>query len=186
MEGDIIIGAAIGAGATVLGVRLNSRRDDRIRMEDRKSAQHAELLHAMHAYLAAINAITCEMPNELVVPPLSKFDQTLVKLGDALGLAFPAAIIGRLLQRAMYGGRHHQLLDRMVDASAHLRLVATPAVEALMLDGAGVAHKYIPGDEQWLETWTDFRDRIRTGFREVLDDLDAEPSASVALGTEAQ
>lgn len=182
MEVGIIIGAAIGAGTTVLGVWLNSRRDDRIRAEEYKRAQHSELLHAMRAYLAAIDAITGEMPNELVIPPPSKFDRQLVKVGNALGLDFPAAIIGRLLQRAMYGNRHHQLLDRMVDASAHLRLVATPAVEALMIDGTGIGRKYVPGDEQWLETWTDFRQRIRTGFREILDDPEAKPSPLPTLG----
>lgn len=72
----------------------------------------------------------------------------------------------------MYGNRHHQLLDRMTDAAAHLRLIAPPAVEALMTEGQSLADKYAPHEEQWLIDWREFRKRMRAGFREILDQFD--------------
>jgi hypothetical protein len=80
-----------------------------------------------------------------------------------------AFIINHILQRAMYGNRPHQLLDRLADASAHLRLIAPPTVEHFMIEGERLANKYTPHDERWLADWREFRLSMRSGFREIFN-----------------
>lgn len=172
MELGVIVGAVIGAGTATLGTALASRRDNRIRKEQRADARRAELQQAMRSYLAAVDSLTAEMPEDTPPkPPPSRLDPLINKMAGALSLDFLAFIITRLLQRAMYGGRPHQLLDRLADAASHLRLVAPPEVEVYMIESEQIASKYAPHDEQWLETWKDFRQRMRTGFREILDQV---------------
>ena len=166
-----VVGAGIGAGATVLGVSLTSRRDDRIRREEREDTRRAKLEQAMWRYLAAIDALTAEASGETPPPqaqPL-RIDPWLMRLAKAASLDFVAFILSGLLQRAIYGNRHHQLVDRLADASAHLRLVAPPAAEAFMVEGEGLSKRYQPRDEQWLHEWMEFRSRMRAGFRAILD-----------------
>jgi hypothetical protein len=165
-----VIGAGIGAGATVLGLTLSGRRDDRIRREERQSSRRAELEQAMWRYLAAIDALTAEASDE--PPPQAqpmRIDPWLIRFAKATSLDFVGFILGRLLQRAIYGNRHNQLIDRLADASAHLRLIAPPAVEAFMVEGESLRKRHRTRDERWLEEWMDFRGRMRTGFREILD-----------------
>lgn len=173
VEVGYIIGGVIGVGASALGYGLSSRRDDRIRAEERKAARHAELKQAMRGYLAAVDALTAEMPEDVPPkPPPSRFDSWLLKFANASSLDFVAFIIGRLLQRAMYGNRPNQLLDRLADASAHLRLIATPEVDNFMVEGEALSRAYKPRDVEWLNTWKEYRGRMRTGFREILDQLE--------------
>jgi hypothetical protein len=170
-----VIGAGIGAGATVLGVTLTSRRDDRIRREERESSRRAQLEQAMWRYLAAIDALTAEAKGEL--PPQAqplRIDPWLMKFAKLTSLDFIGFIISRLLQRAIYGNRHNQLTDRLADASAHLRLMAPPAVEVFMVEGDALAKRFKVHDERWLEDWLDFRRRMRAGFRDALDAQVAE------------
>jgi hypothetical protein len=61
MELGYIVGAGIGAGAVLLGVVLTGRRDDRVRTEERRVAERAELRQTMRSYLAAIDALTAMM-----------------------------------------------------------------------------------------------------------------------------
>jgi hypothetical protein len=174
MDPGYIIAAVIGAGATGGGVVLSNNRDDRIRSEQRDEARQADLKQAMRGYLAAVDALTAEMPGDIPAkPPPTRLDEWLLKAGKATSLDFLAFIITRLLQRAMYGKRPHQLLDRLADASAHLRLIAPPAVEAFMIEGEALAREYAPHDQHWLETWMEFRERMRAGFREALDQPEA-------------
>jgi hypothetical protein len=51
MEVGVIIGAGIGVGSTTLAGWLASRRDDRIRREERTDARRSELGLAMRNYL---------------------------------------------------------------------------------------------------------------------------------------
>lgn len=174
MEVGVIIGAGIGVGSTTLAGWLASRRDDRIRREERTDARHSELGLAMRNYLAAIAAIAAELPNDR--PPLqpSAIDPWLDKLAKLTGLDFIAYIVGRLLQRAMFGKRPEQLGDRLADAAAHLRLIAPPEVERYMIEGEQLSRKYEPGNERWLEDWKDYMSRMRVGFRATLDQLGAQ------------
>ncbi len=170
MELGYIIGPLIGAGATVLGVTLSGRRDDRIRREERESSHRARLEQAMWRYLASIDAVTAEATGE--IPPkvsASRLDPWLMKFAKVTSLDFLGFIISRLLTRAIYGNRHNQLTDRLADASSHLRLIAPPAVETFMVEGEVLSKRYKAHDEMWLEDWLDFRRRMRQGFREVLD-----------------
>ena len=79
-------------------------------------------------------------------------------------------IFVRLLQRAIYGRRAGEVTDRLVAASAHLRLIAPPAVEAYMVEAEVVTRSHRPGDKKWQEEWKAFRGRMRQGFREALDE----------------
>ena len=124
----------------------------------------------MWRYLTAIDAMTAEASGDL--PPKAQpswVDPWLMKFAKLTSLDFVVFILNRLLQRAIYGNRHNQLIDRLADASAHLRLVAPPAVEAFMVEGEELGKRYKAHDEQWLEDWKEFRLRMRAGFREVLD-----------------
>lgn len=169
-----VIGAVIGAGATVLGVTLTSRRDDRIRREERESSRRAQLEQAMWRYLAAIDALTAEASDETPPRPQPmRIDPWLMRFAKATGLDFVAFVASRLLHRAIYGNRHHQLIDRLADASSHLRLIAPPAVEVFMAEGEKLSKRFKEGDEQWLEDWRDFRRRMRAGFRDILDTPEA-------------
>jgi hypothetical protein len=174
MEVGVIIGASIGVGSTTFAGWLASRRDDRIRREERTDARHSEVGLAMRNYLAAIAAIAAELPNDR--PPLqpSAIDPWLDKLAKLTGLDFIAYIVGRLLQRAMFGKRPEQLGDRLADAAAHLRLIAPPEVERYMIEGEQLSRKYEPGNERWLEDWKDYTSRMRAGFRAALDRLGAQ------------
>lgn len=170
VELGYIIGPVIGAGATVLGVTLTSRRDDRIRREERESSRRAQLEQAMWRYLAVIEALTAEAAGER--PPQvqpTRIDPWLLKFAKLTGLDFIAFILRGLLQRAIYGNRHNQLTDRLADASAHLRLIAPPAVEAFMVEGEKLSKRFKVHDDEWLEDWLDFRRRMRAGFRDTLD-----------------
>jgi hypothetical protein len=177
VELGYIIGPVIGAGATVLGVTLTSRRDDRIRCEGRESSRRAQLEQAMWRYLAAIDALTVEATGEL--PPQAqplRIDPWLMKFAKLTGLDFIGFILSRLLQRAIYGNRHNQLADRLADASAHLRLIAPPAVEAFMVEGEELSKRHEAHDDEWLEDWMDFRRRMRAGFRDALGAPEAAPA----------
>jgi hypothetical protein len=176
MELGYIIGPVIGAGATVLGVTITSRRDDRIRREERESSRRAQLEQAMWRYLAAIDALTAEASDEAPpkAPP-TRLDPWLMKFAKVTSLDFIAFVLSRLLQRAIYGNRHHQLIDRLADAASHLRLIAPPAVEAFMVEGEKLSKRYKAHDEKWLEDWIDFRRRMRAGFRDILYAPEAAP-----------
>jgi hypothetical protein len=173
MDLGVIVGAAIGVGGTGLGVTLNSRRDDRLRKEERDASLRDELRLAMRRYLAAIDAITAELSSDLPAQtPLNRLDSQLLKIGKALGLDFVALIIGRLLQRGIFGTRPHQLIDRLSESSAHLRLIAPLEIERIMLEAEGLTKRYKPHDEQWMNEWREYRNRMRSGFRQALDQLD--------------
>ncbi len=170
MELGYIIGPVIGAGATVLGVTLSSKRDDRIRREESATARRAQLEQAMWRYLAAIDALTAEASDDPPPKPEPmRIDPFLMKVAKKTSLDFVGFILSRLLQRAIYGNRHYQLLDRLADASAHLRLICPPAVEEFMAEGEKLSKRYKPDDAHWLADWMEFRSRMRAGFREILD-----------------
>jgi hypothetical protein len=79
-----------------------------------------------------------------------------------------AHVLGRLIERAVYGRRRHDLLDRLAAASAHLRLVAPPEVDAYMIKVEVLAEEHRPGDRKWIKRWRELRAEMRQGFREAL------------------
>jgi hypothetical protein len=163
------IGALIVAATTVLVFVLTGRRERRIRAEERAATDRGELQRAMREYLAATDAVVLEAEREFPRPRLTRADRWLEKSLKGTSLEFLALIVVRLLQRAMYGRRPGEVTDRLAAASAHLRLVAPPEVEAYMVEAEGVTKRHRPGDEEWMEEWRALRERMRHGFREALD-----------------
>jgi hypothetical protein len=153
---DYIVGTLIGAGIVAA-------------TEEREGAYKAELQRAMREYLAAADAAVLEAEKEMPRPRLTRADRWVEKTLDGTPVEFLALIFVRLLQRAMYGRRPGEVTDRLVAASAHLRLVAPPAVEAYMAEAEAVTRNHKPGDEKWQEEWKAFRQKMREGFREELD-----------------
>jgi len=162
-----VIGALIATATTVLGFALNARREKGMRRELRR----AELQRAMRAFLSALDDLTLEDESYPVRPRLTRADRWVQKSLEGTSVEFIVTIFARLLERAMYGRRRYELNDRLTQASAHLRLVAPPVVEAYMKEGEALGRRYRAGDEQWREEWREFRSRMRQGFRDALDDL---------------
>lgn len=165
-----IAGAVIGAGAVLAGVLITIGRDSRIRKEERNATKRRELQQAMQEYLAALDALMLEADDFPVPIRQTRVDRWVAKEVRGTTLEFLLHLIYRLLKRVVYGHRHDDLSDRLVAASAHLRLVAPPAVEQYMVEGESLGKEHRDGDEQWKERWKEFRSRMRTGFREALDD----------------
>jgi hypothetical protein len=69
----------------------------------------------------------------------------------------------------MYGERPGVPLDRLADASAHLSLMAPPAVDALIAEAENLTRSYAPHDERWMADWKEYRSRLRQGFRNELE-----------------
>jgi hypothetical protein len=168
LEGTLI-GALIVAVTTVLVFVLTGVRERRIRSDERAAAERGELQRAMREYLAATDAAVLEAEREFPRPNQTRIDRWLDRSLKGTSAEFVALIFVRLLQRAMYGRRTSEVTDRLAAASAHLRLVAPPEVEAYMVEAETVSKKHSPGDEKWMEEWRALRTRMRQGFREALD-----------------
>jgi hypothetical protein len=125
----------------------------------------------MRSYLSALDDLTLEDEAYPVRPRLTRADRWVQERLAGTSVEFLVTIIARLLERAMYGRRRHELTDRLTQAAAHLRLVAPPGVEAYMIEGEALGRRYAPGDEDWKKEWREFRSRMRQGFREALDGL---------------
>jgi hypothetical protein len=167
-----VIGALIATATTVLGFGLNAWREKGVRRELRRSERQGELQRAMRAYLSALDDLTVEDETSAVVRPrLTRADRWMQERLRGTSIDFLVTIIARLLERAMYGRRRYELNDRLTQASAHLRLVAPPEVEAYMIEGEALGRRHRPGDEQWQKEWREFRSRMRQGFRDALDGL---------------
>ena len=167
-----VIGALIATATTVLGFALNGWRERGVRRELRRSERQGELQRAMRAFHSALDDLTLEDETYPVRPRLTRADRWMQERLRGTSVEFLVTIIARLLERAMYGRRRYELTDRLTQASAHLRLVAPPEVEAYMVEGEALGRRYAPGDEAWKAEWREFRSRMRQGFRAALDDLD--------------
>ncbi|MEA2188498.1 MAG: hypothetical protein QOK16_3509 [Solirubrobacteraceae bacterium] len=163
-----VIGSLIGAGAVLLGSLLTGHREQRVRVAEREASRRAELKTAMREYLAALDAVTNELRDQLAQPTPTRVDRSLDRAMQRAGLQVVVFMIGRLLNRAVYGRRHEVLADELMVAAAHLRLVAPPAVADLMREVEEVALEYSSGDEQWQATWMLLRARVRAEFRSQL------------------
>jgi hypothetical protein len=168
-----IVGTLIGAGTTILGFAINAVREGRARKEERATSRQSELQQAMRAYLAAIDDLILEGQNHPVPPRRTRLDRVFEERMRGTTFEFIGHILVRLLERAIYGRRKGELLDRLSAASAHLRLIAPQEVEAYMIEGEAICPRHRPGDEKWQEEWKDFRSRMRQGFREKLDESGA-------------
>lgn len=141
-------GSLIGAGAVLLRSLLEGVRDGRARKAECRAAQTAELKHAMREYLTALDAV------------------------ERVGLDPTGHFIARLVRRVVYGQRIEHLSDRLAAASAHMRLVAPAAVDDLMREAEELGDRYSSGDKQWRAEWIALPARLRTSFRQELDEPD--------------
>jgi hypothetical protein len=168
-----VIGALIATATTVLGFGLNAWREKGARRELRRSERQGELQRAMRAFLSALDDLTLEDETSAVVRPrLTRADRWAQERLRGTSIDFLVTILARLLERAMYGRRRHELSDRLTQASAHLRLVAPPDVETYMIEGEALGRRHRAGDDEWRREWREFRSRMRQGFREALDGFD--------------
>lgn len=166
-----LLGALMVALTTVLIFALTGRREERNRARERNAAQKAELQRAMREYLAALDAAVIECERQLPRPRPSRVDRWVERTLEGTTVDLVAVALARLLERALFGRRSGDVTDRIVTASAHLRLVAPDSVEALMAEAQAVTRKQRPGNENWQNEWTSFRLKLRQGFREALDGL---------------
>jgi hypothetical protein len=166
-----VTGAAISATSAALGYGANALRERGARKEAAKAARSAELRQAMREYLAALDASILEAEDFPVPPRVTKIDRWVEKEVRGTVVEFFGHIVVRLLKRVVYGRRHNDLSDRLVAASAHLRLVSTPRIEELLLevDTLVKEKEQDGGDEQWKQKWREFRSRMRECFREELE-----------------
>jgi hypothetical protein len=165
-----IVGAIIGAGAVLAGVLITIIRDGRIRKEDRLAANRRELQQAMQEYMAALDAAILEADDFPAPLRQTAVDQWFAKEVRGTLIESFLHLIYRLLKRAVYGHRLDDLSDRLVAASAHLRLVAPPAVEEYMREAEALGKEHRASDEDWKEKWKALRAKMRQGFREALDE----------------
>jgi len=140
-----VAGAIIGGVAVLLATGFATGfaefRAARIRKADHDVVFRAELKTAMREFLAALDAVILEASGEIKPPKLNRLERRLVAATEHLGLDFIGEVLARILHRVMYGQRHDQVIDRLIAASAHLRLIAPPAIDDLMheMDGLGSA-----------------------------------------------
>jgi hypothetical protein len=154
-----LIGVALGGALSFGGQWLLDRSG-----YDR--AREVELQVAMREFLAAVDAVMFEASGEMQAPELNRLDRKLVAVTKLLGMDFVGEIAARILQRLIYGQRPQQLVDRMGAATAHLRLIAPPEIDAILLELDGLGKRYKQGDHAWQAEWTAFRTRMRAAFRE--------------------
>jgi hypothetical protein len=166
-----VIGALIATATTVLGFAVSAWRERGVRRERRRVERQGEVQRAMQAFLSALDDLMLEDETYPVRPRLTRADRWVQKRLEGTSVEFFVTILARLLERAMYGRRRYELNDRLTQASAHLRLVAPPAVEAYMKEGEALGRRYREGDQEWRAEWREFRSRMRQGFREALDGL---------------
>jgi hypothetical protein len=122
----------------------------------------------MREYLAALDAVPNELRDQPAQPTPTRVDGSLDRAMQRAGLQVVVFMIGRLLNRAVYGRRHELLADELMVAAAHLRLAAPPAVADLMREVEEVTLEYSSVDEQWQATWMLLRARVRAEFRSQL------------------
>jgi hypothetical protein len=165
-----VVGAIIGAGAALLATGLTGAfaefRAARVRKTDYDVTYRAELKVAMREFLAALDAVILEASNEMKSAKLTWLDRKLLVATKPLGLDFIGEVLARILHRIMYGQRHEQVIDRLIAASAHLRLIAPPAIDELMKEMDGLGKRYKQEDEEWQTEWIALRTRMRAAFRE--------------------
>jgi hypothetical protein len=133
----------------------------------------------MREFLAAVDLVMLEASNEIRPPELTRFDRKLIAATKFLGIAkflsldTVGEVAARALQRLIYGQRPQHLTDRLVAASAHLRLIAPPDIDAILLELDGLMKRYAQGDEAWQAEWTAFRTRMRATFRDHIAEATA-------------
>jgi hypothetical protein len=164
-----VIGGLIGAAGTLLVWGLSALRDHFIEKQRRREYDRTVLKGALVEYLAALDALTLELMDQPPPPVPTVIDRSFDRLVDKLGLAWTLTVIVRILRRVAYGNRPYELTDRLAAASAHLRLVAPPAVLDLMQQLDVLFRKFEHRDETWRAEWESTREQLRSGFRDALN-----------------
>jgi hypothetical protein len=148
-----LVGAVVGAGATLLAMRTQQRRED-----DR------EKVAAFAAYLQAADQLFSEM---LSIPTvtLNRLDRTLdTVVTRLLGRAGVYWLV-RLLQRGLVGRRWHDLEDRFFAASARLWLIAPEEIQETMIKVERTIGLWGDRSEkERIETWRGLRRELRETF----------------------
>jgi len=163
-----LIGSLVGGGFVLAGSLLTMVRESRVRKAEHRAARRAELKSAMREYLAALDAVAIEIADSPATPRPTRVDAFLDWLADRTGFSVILFILIRLLRRATHGGRHDELSDRLVAASAHLRLIAPVGILDLMREIEDTAERYEPASGRWSGEWKVLRIRVRAAFRAEL------------------
>lgn len=178
-----VTGAAISATSAALGYGANALRERGARKEAARAARGTELHQALREYTAALDASMMEVEDFPMPPKMTALDRWIERKLQGTLADLARHLIVRLLKRLVYGHRHDDLSDRLVAASARLRLVAPPQVEALMGEVEALARKYPVGDPQLLTSWKPLRERIRLEFKDALEDGHTSKLGSGVLGS---
>ena len=143
-----VTGAAISASSAAIGYGANALRERGARKETTRAARSTELHQVLREYMAALDASVMEVEDFPMPPKVTALDRWVESRLRGTLLDLARHLIVRLLKRLVYGRRHDDLSDRLVAASARLRLVAPPQVDALMEEVETLARKYPVGDPQ--------------------------------------
>jgi hypothetical protein len=177
-----VTGAAISATSAALGYGANALRERGARKEAARAARGTELHQALREYVAALDASMMEVEDFPMPPKMTALDRWMERKLQGTLLDLARHLVIRLLKRLVYGHRHDDLSDRLVAASARLRLVAPPQVEALMVEVEALARKYPVGDPHLLTSWKPLRERIRREFKDAVEDGHTSKLGSGVLG----
>jgi hypothetical protein len=164
-----VIGGLIAALTGLLVWCLTTVRDHWAEKRRQREHNRTVLRAALANYLAALDSLTLEYMDEPIRPTPDRLDRALDALATRLGFSLLGELLARIIHRMAYGRRPAELMDRMAQASAELRLVATPEVLDLMQRLDDLFRDARPKDDAWREEWRAMRENLRTGFRAALD-----------------
>lgn len=164
-----VTGAAISATSAALGYGANALRERGARREAARAARSTELHQAMREYMAALDAVMLEAEDFPAPVHQSALDRWFERKVEGTIIDYIGYMFVRLLKRLVFGRRHDDLSDRLVAATARLRLVAPPDVEALMSEVETLAREHRTGGSQLIERWKPLHDRMRLEFKDALD-----------------
>ncbi len=141
-------------------------------------------MRAMREYIAALSGLVEAsqwLPDIKREPDwrLSRFDKALDRLLRGSLIEVITIFVIRIIERVSYGPRNEALADRVAAATAHLRLVASPAVQALVDEADTLLRSFRPRDPEWTASWKTFQIKLRQGFREELERLSGARWAKV-------
>jgi hypothetical protein len=172
-----IAGGLIGALSALLVWSLTTVREHQAEKKRQHEFNRTALRAALANYLAALDSL---MSDELARPPeapLTEVERTVFSFLDRmrvdailmwLGVVAFLMWIERVVRWIGYGRRPEALHDRMAQASAELRLIASPEVLELMQrvdDFRSKPPPYRVRRDEWIAT----REILRSGFRGALD-----------------
>jgi hypothetical protein len=164
-----VVGGLIGAGGALVVWALATLREYFVEKHRRQDHERTVLKGALVDYLAALDSLMAEVFEQPSVPVPNVIDQALDSLFKRLGIDWVVIFFVRTLQRIAYGDRPGRLLDRLAEASAHLRLVAPAEILNLMRELEELTGRHRSGDSDWRDEWRGRRDDLRKVARQAVD-----------------